>query len=78
MLLTFIAIGVVVGFLPRPWYLIGILAVGLTWPLIRVGTGVATIDVQSMIGEFAIAAINAAVGTVIGRLLVNLVIMVRG
>lgn len=77
MIPTFIAIGLVAGFLPRPWNLLGILVSGLAWPVVRVISGATAIDAQSMIGEFAIAAVNAAVGSLIGRLILSLVTLVR-
>lgn len=78
MIPTLILVGIVVGLLPRPWYLVGIVAAGIAWPLLRAISGPTAIDGLSMLGEFAIAAANAAAGTVIARLLVNFVRVVRG
>jgi hypothetical protein len=73
MIPTLILAGLVVGFLPRPWYLVGIALAAATWPLLRVASGSATIDTPGMLGEFALACANVAVGVVIARLLFNLV-----
>jgi len=65
--------GLAVGFLPRSWYLVGIALVAATWPLLRVASGSATIDIPGMLGEFALTCANVAVGAEIARLLFNLV-----
>ncbi|MGH2614264.1 MAG: hypothetical protein ACRDJC_03410 [Thermomicrobiales bacterium] len=75
---TYLLIGFLVGFLPRPWYLAGIAIVGAAWPLFRVVAGDTVVDGPSMVGEFALATANAAAGAVIARLLVNAVRAVRG
>jgi hypothetical protein len=78
MIPTLILIGLVVGLLPRPEDRLGILVAGAAWPLLRGTSGAAEIDGQSMVAEFAISAINAAVGAVVARLLANLTILARG
>jgi hypothetical protein len=78
MIPTMIAIGFLAGLLPRPWYLAGIAIGAAAWPLLRIVSAAAPIDGPSMIGEFAIAVINAAVGAVLARLLVNIVLAMRG
>jgi hypothetical protein len=75
---TFILIGVIVGLLPRPWFLVGIAVAAMAWPIYRVVSGAAEIDVPSMVGEVVISAINLALGAVAGRLIVHSVHASRG
>ncbi len=73
MIPTLMLVGFAVGFLPRPWYLVGMALAAAAWPLFRVASSAAVIDGPSMVGEFALACANVAVGVVIARLLFNLV-----
>lgn len=78
MIPTMIAIGFLVGFLPRPWYLAGIAIGAAAWPLLLVASDATSVDGPGALGAFLIAAANAGVGAVVARLLVNSVRAIRG
>ena len=75
---TFILIGVVVGLLPRPWFLVGLVVAAVAWPIGRVVTGTVEVDVPNMVGEAAICGINLALGAVVGRLIFHTARAIRG
>jgi hypothetical protein len=75
---TFILIGVVVGLLPRPWFLVGIVVAALAWPVGRVISGTVEFDIPNMAGEAAISGINLALGAVVGRLIFHAARAIRG
>jgi hypothetical protein len=78
MTLTFILIGVVVGLLPRPWFLVGLVVAAVAWPIGRVVSGTVEFGVPNMVGEAAISGINLALGAVVGRLIFHSARAIRG
>ena len=79
MIPTLILVGAIVGILPRPWFVAGLVIAAIAWPVLLVSSGtVRPTDVEGMLGAFALAAVNAAVGAVITRTLVRLVRAPRG
>jgi hypothetical protein len=75
---TFILIGVVVGLLPRPWFLVGLVVAAVAWPIGRVVSGTVELDILNMVGEGAICGINLALGAVVGRLIFHSARAIRG
>ena len=74
MIPTLLLAGLVVGLLSRPWWLAGLVVVSAGWVLlIGESRSYATVDVTSMIGEFAIAAVNTLIGVIVTRQVVRLV-----
>ncbi len=75
---TLLLAGVVSGLLPRPWSVIGILVSAAAWTLLLViSKPGAPIDAASMFGDFALAAINAALAVFVTRKIVRLVQALR-
>ncbi len=71
---TMIIIGLLVGFLPRPWYMLGFAIAIAAWPLLLVRSGIIDPgDAETILGALAFAAGNAAVGLVIARGLTALI-----
>jgi uncharacterized membrane protein YphA (DoxX/SURF4 family) len=71
---TMIIIGLVVGFLPRPWSLIGLAIAAVAWPLLLISSGVmGSSDTENILGGLAVATVNATAGLVIARALIALV-----
>lgn len=78
MIPTLILAGIVLGLLPQPWSIAGVVGVAAAWTLLlafsRPG---GPIDAASMVGDFALAAVNAAIAVFVTRRIVRLVQAVR-
>lgn len=71
---TMIVIGLLVGFLPRPWYILGLAIAAIAWPLLLVYSGVIESgDMGNILGALALAAVNATLGLIVARALTALV-----
>jgi hypothetical protein len=68
---TMILIGLAIGFLPRPWRLAGMILASISWPILLLASGTGqAIDVQSRLGEAAIAAANVGFAVLVVRRLI--------
>jgi hypothetical protein len=79
MIPTLLLAGVIIGLLPRPWFIVGILLSAAAWTLLLTFSKPgAPLDAASMFGDFAIATINSALAVFVTRKIVRLVQAFRG
>ncbi|MDQ2653629.1 MAG: hypothetical protein M3Z20_11385 [Chloroflexota bacterium] len=70
--------GVLIGLLPQPWFVVGIPISAAAWTiLLAISKPGPSMDAASMFGDFAIAAINAALAVFVTRKIVHLVQALR-
>lgn len=68
MIPTMILVGLFVGLLPRPWYLLGVVLAACGWAVLLVQTGVvAASDYTILLGGFVLALLNVLVGVGLTR-----------
>ncbi len=68
MIPTMILIGLAVGSLPRPWWVVGFGFATVGWPLLLILSDILQAsEVASVLIAFALAAVNAAVGVAVAR-----------
>ena len=68
MIPTMILIGLVVGSLPKPWYLVGFGIATVAWPLLLIWSDILQAsEIASVLIALALAAVNAAVGVAVAR-----------
>jgi hypothetical protein len=63
-----ILIGLVIGLLPKPWYIVGLAAAVIFWPLLLLATGtIETAETAEIAGAAALALQNTVIGLVITK-----------
>ena len=68
MIPTMILIGLAVGSLPRPWWVVGFGIAPIAWPFLLIWSDVLQAsEVASVLIALALAAVNAAVGVAVAR-----------
>lgn len=73
---TLILLGLIVGMFPRPWFWYGLGMVVIVWVLFLVApAGPARTNPERLFVILVLTVANTAVGAIIARLLVNLVLM---
>lgn len=79
MIPTLILAGIMLGFLPQRWSVVGIVVAAAAWTLLlalsRAGT---PFDGTSMLGDFALAVVNGAIAAFATRKAIGLVRAVPG
>lgn len=68
MIPTMMLVGLLVGLLPRPWYVVGIVTASIGWAVLLVGTDVIGAgDVIAIAGAILLALVNTLVGVGVAR-----------
>ena len=68
MIPTMILVGLVIGLLPKPWYIVGLAVAVVFWPLLLLATGtIETGETANIIGAAALALQNTVIGLVITK-----------
>jgi hypothetical protein len=68
MIPTMILIGLVIGLLPKPWYLVGLATAVVFWPVLLLATGtIETGETAEIVGAAALALQNTVIGLVITK-----------
>ena len=68
MIPTMILIGLAIGSLPRPWWVVGFGIATIGWPLLLIWSEVLQAsEVASVLIAMALAAVNTAVGVAVAR-----------
>jgi hypothetical protein len=66
MIPTLIVAGLLVGLLPRSWYLIGLGSATIAWPLLLIQSGIVeSSDAPTLLNATALAALNVSVGLLV-------------
>lgn len=74
MIPTMMLVGLLVGLLPRPWYLVGVVVASIGWALALVVTDVIGVgDVAGIVGAVLLALVNMLVGVGVARAVTMLV-----
>jgi hypothetical protein len=78
MIPTMILVGLAIGILPRPWYIVGLAAAVVFWPalLLAIGT-IEPNETANIVGAAALALQNTVIGIVITKGLFALVASAR-
>ncbi len=68
MIPTMILIGLALGSLPRPWWVVGFGIATIAWPLLLIWSDVLQAsEVANVLIAMALAAVNAAIGVAVAR-----------